>query len=507
MWVCGCAGILLLASVLRLYHLDVPVIWYDEGFSIALSSLAPGQILFHTARDVHPPLYYLVLHGWMALMGDSVQSVRGLSVATGISIVGLGMAVAQQVAGRRAALIAGLLLAVLPIAVRYSQEVRMYSLLTLLLLAATLALLLWVRQPQRQRYLWVYGLLMLAALYTHYFAIWCVIAHWLYVLWLPASAEGRLSSHRSWWLTNALVALAFTPWLPALLRQITYTKLVDWIPTATLATIPASLWQFFTLDNGENLGWPLFVLPLLAMVAVSIVVVDSDARRRKPAALLVSASWVPLVLVWLASFRFPMFVERYLVFSAVGLAIMLALALDRLGERRRGWAAVLLVCCVAGQVPGVARVYSQKNTLNDAAGWYANRMDAVLGRVNSQWQPGDVMVVDGLYWYFSVTYYNRTGSEPLLYDNGAKGDSSGTSRTSFGGATLLYPRADKLYVADPGLLAPGSGRVWWIGGVPDDGKERTLPGHWRKIAEVTEGATRAMLFDVTPLAGSRTVPR
>ncbi|MSE24761.1 hypothetical protein GKC32_09940, partial [Lactobacillus curvatus] len=84
----------------------------------------------------------------------------------------------------RAAVLAGILLALLPTAVRYSQEVRMYSLLGVWLLAATLALVYWVRQPERKRYLVAYALLMTAAFYTHYFTALCVLVHWSWLLLL-----------------------------------------------------------------------------------------------------------------------------------------------------------------------------------------------------------------------------------------------------------------------------------------------------------------------------------
>ncbi len=93
----------------------------------------------------------------------------------------LGIWLTRQLSTRRAAVLAGVLLALLPTAVRYSQEVRMYSLLGVWLLGATLALVYWVRQPERTRYMAVYVLLMSAGFYTHYFAALCVLVHWAYL--------------------------------------------------------------------------------------------------------------------------------------------------------------------------------------------------------------------------------------------------------------------------------------------------------------------------------------
>ncbi len=55
--------IMLLATVARLYQLTASAIWCDEGSSLVISQYAPAQIWLHAGHDVHPPLYYLILHG------------------------------------------------------------------------------------------------------------------------------------------------------------------------------------------------------------------------------------------------------------------------------------------------------------------------------------------------------------------------------------------------------------------------------------------------------------
>lgn len=107
-------AILLISTALRLHHVTLPVIWLDEAFSALISHLPPEQILFHTARDVHPPLYYLILHYWMQGFGDAPLALRSFSVCAGVATVGIGMLLARQLASWRAAVIAGLLLAFFP---------------------------------------------------------------------------------------------------------------------------------------------------------------------------------------------------------------------------------------------------------------------------------------------------------------------------------------------------------------------------------------------------------
>lgn len=147
-WQLGC--VLCLAAFLRLWGIDARPIWYDEGYSVMLAGHSPAQIWYLTGLDVHPPLYYVLLHYWMASVGVTEQGVRGLSVVCGVVTVLLGYWLARLLSTQRGAVLAALLLTCLPIAVRYSQEARMYALLMVWSLAASIALVYWLRPRPRQ---------------------------------------------------------------------------------------------------------------------------------------------------------------------------------------------------------------------------------------------------------------------------------------------------------------------------------------------------------------------
>ncbi|MGH2544079.1 MAG: glycosyltransferase family 39 protein, partial [Ardenticatenaceae bacterium] len=51
-------GTLLAAFALRLQQLGAQSLWYDETISAHLAAQSLGALIAHTARDIHPPLYY-----------------------------------------------------------------------------------------------------------------------------------------------------------------------------------------------------------------------------------------------------------------------------------------------------------------------------------------------------------------------------------------------------------------------------------------------------------------
>ena len=133
------AAVLLLALGLRLYHLDAQSLWNDEGTSVALAQRDLATIARHASYDIHPPLYYFLLHGWVAVAGTSEAAVRSLSMLAGVALVAGVWALARRLSGPTVAALAALLAAVAPFQVHYSQEARMYIWAALFALLATIA--------------------------------------------------------------------------------------------------------------------------------------------------------------------------------------------------------------------------------------------------------------------------------------------------------------------------------------------------------------------------------
>lgn len=100
-WIIVFLLILFLSIVVRIYGLERSSIWHDEGFSVMLSSNGLKEIWLLSAKDVHPPFYYLLLSIWRAFFGDSVFALRSLSLLSGVVVVALGYIVALKISNKR----------------------------------------------------------------------------------------------------------------------------------------------------------------------------------------------------------------------------------------------------------------------------------------------------------------------------------------------------------------------------------------------------------------------
>jgi len=491
-WLPFGTAIVLLACVTRLYAVTTPVLWLDEAYSVTLAEMPPAQILLHVSRDVHPPLYYLLLHYWIAMFGHGLLAVRGLSVLCGSLAVVVAMLIAARLANHRAALIVGVMLALLPVAVRYSQETRMYALLGLLLLAATLMLLQWVLQPDRREYLLGYVLFITAGLYTHYFTMLCVAAHWSYLMIICRSHGGQLIRSRAWWSSNVMIALAYSPWLPSFWGQLAHTSWVEWLPAVTLTTVPSTLWSFLTLNDGQHFPQWLFWTFPLAVLSACIGLLVTEKRPSRPVLLICLFSFLPLLLAWLGSYAMPLYYLRFLSYCANGLPILIGLMLEKAVSRSR-LGLVLLAACLVVQVAALCRLYDGQINTN-GSDWRQARLDNVFEQVNQLWRPGDLIVVNHDFWYYSSAYYNATGVEPLVFEMGLGGDNTGTSPFFYGWKSLIYPRSEQLYVADLQALSAPSGRIWWVGVTSQSIAGQSWPRDWTRLQHLRSGTAYAILF-------------
>jgi mannosyltransferase len=88
--------IMALAGALRCYGTDIAVLSGDEAFSWRLTQYDSASLLSHATRDVHPPLYYVLLKLWTRLVGVSPLGLRGFSACCGVISVAIAFAVSWE---------------------------------------------------------------------------------------------------------------------------------------------------------------------------------------------------------------------------------------------------------------------------------------------------------------------------------------------------------------------------------------------------------------------------
>ena len=130
--------------------------WIDEGIAVGIASHDFSDIPSTLSMDGSPPLYYLLLHGWMALVGEGEAATRALSLIFAVLAVPVAYWAGNAIFDRRTGVLAAIGVAACPFLNYYAQETRMYSLVVVLSLLASASFVLGVparapRAPDRPR--------------------------------------------------------------------------------------------------------------------------------------------------------------------------------------------------------------------------------------------------------------------------------------------------------------------------------------------------------------------
>ena len=195
--------------------------WIDEGIAVGIASHDLADIPRILGQDGNPPLYYLLLHGWMALFGEPARRRRARCRSCSRCWrsrrrSGPGAAVFDRRAGALAA--AGA--AGSPFLTYYAQETRMYSLVVLLSILASASFALAFVRGERRHVAWL-GLWLGLLLYTHTWGLFLAAAMGDRVAGAVAARAGRRARRRVGW--PAVLALVYAPWLPSVVSQAAHT--------------------------------------------------------------------------------------------------------------------------------------------------------------------------------------------------------------------------------------------------------------------------------------------
>ena len=425
------------ALALRLIHLGRDSLWYDETVSVYLAGKTAAELIAHTARDIHPPLYYLLLRGWLLLAGyPSGQAdptgfrlefmAAFLSLFFGVLLVPLTWQLARRLRlNDLTASLAALLIAVSPFGVWYSQEVRMYTLgasLGVVVLLATIPFLRASSSPARLRRAGViYAAAAAAGMATlYYFAFLLVSLNALVVAALATKETGVLRKSpvsRSlrqrallWLAAQAGALLLFLPWLPTAWRQATDPPVPPWRAAPRLLDVLIESWTAFTLGQSADPArfWPLLLL------AVALVVIGIVASRRArsgishypltihPSTILLVAALGPLLLILLASLWTPLYHVRYLFTYSPAWSVLLAMGLATLWRWRTPIGRWLAGLALAALLLGSA--LSLRSLWTDPA-FAADDHRAAVRELAQRWRPGDVILANAGYTYPALLAY------------------------------------------------------------------------------------------------------
>ncbi|NOZ50100.1 MAG: hypothetical protein GXP37_08655 [Chloroflexi bacterium] len=331
--------IVLGAFGLRLVRLGVDSLWYDETVSALLSSQSLTEMWAHTAGDIHPPLYYGLLHFWTLAAGRSEFAYAFLSLIFGMALVPLLAQLGRRLFSPPVGILAALLYAVNPFAIWYAQEVRMYTLAALLLTSLMWLTWAFLQRPTTApwRRLGLIALLAALALWTLYYTAFALVALNLFALvWLWRHAKKYLPA---WLLAQMVTLVLYAPWLPIALRQALQPPVPAWRQAVSGGQLALTMLRqsSVALALGQSIDamrwWPVGIL-LLGIALVPVIRRQSKEYAPGAACFLASILGGPLLLIFLISqLLTPLYHVRYVYLISAAYPLLVAAGWLQLTER------------------------------------------------------------------------------------------------------------------------------------------------------------------------------
>lgn len=367
----GVTATVVIGVALRLWS-SSPM-WLDEAQSVAIARLPLGEIVHALRTDGAPPLYYLLLHTWMAVFGHGTNAIRLMSSMLSIAVLPLAWRLGAIVSGRRGSIAALLLFASSPFAIRYATEARMYA-LVVLLACALLVLVFDGRQPATRGRLVLLGATTTALLFTHYWDALLIVAVAGFLL--VRALLGRTGAAA---MLAAVVTgcIPFAVWLPILLFQVLHTG-APWARPPGTGLVATTLTGF--MGGGTQAGNLLGVGFIGLLGAAFYADLRAPDHTRIGRHLVTIGITTLLLGVVLTSVSSQGYAPRHAAVAMPPLLLAGALALARLHPARTAavaTAAVTLLGLVAA-VPAVVTPRTQA--------------DEIAAAIADAARPGDIVV-------------------------------------------------------------------------------------------------------------------
>lgn len=334
-----------LALAMRLYRLGEAGFWRDEATAAFWSQLPLGDLLTALRRDVHAPLYYVVLGGWSKLAGTGDWGMRLLNALLGAACAPLAVWSFLPLTGRIGAVLGGLMIAVMPGLVLWSQQLGAYPLLVLMAVLTIGAMLRLVIDRPRRPIAWatLLALSLAGMVYTHMWAVlvWLGLAIPVLCIALLDAARNRRLSAAPWPLLAAQIAafLMWTPWLAAAVGQARSRTMDHLPPTPPVTGILLDTSNFWYNESITARGAAI-LLAVAALATILHYALRADSRRANAMTCLLGMVLIPhAVCVAVAPGR-DIYYPRYALTcapAAVALLVggpILALALPTAFKRR-----------------------------------------------------------------------------------------------------------------------------------------------------------------------------
>ena len=302
-------------------------IWFDESYSVAIAGKSFGDIWTITGHDVHPALYYWMLHIIYLIFGSNIFIYRLFSVLS-IAILGIiGYTHIRKDFGEKTGIVFSFLTYFLPIMNTYAQEIRMYSWTCLIV---TLMAIYGYRfykavkensEKNKIKNLCLFGIFSICSCYIHYYALVTAgLVNLIILIYLIKNRKNDVKSLRKFLIVAVIQIILYIPWMIFFVVQLKHVGGGFWIQLSLVGTTVDIL--SFQFKNQVDSNFLTDIKAMMALIVSILVYVYSiikayklkkDGEDIKPIILSAGIYVGVILIILLVSMISPIFYARYLL--------------------------------------------------------------------------------------------------------------------------------------------------------------------------------------------------
>jgi mannosyltransferase len=339
------------------------------------------------AGDANMRLYYVLLHAWVKIFGETETAVRSLSVIFAAVAAAAVCVLGARLIERKAGFLAGVLFVLNAFVVRFAQTARGYTLLVFLACVSTFLFAALLERRSRNMRIG-YVVVSALAVYAHFFAALVLAAHLTVVLIEPESRK----MIRAWLIDWLAIGVLCIP--AAIAAAGAGTDAIAWIPPLSVFEISS------VMHDLAAESWILFALLAAGVICVAFF---RDAHMGAARTILLAWLIVPICLAIIVSFVTPVFQSNYLIICVPPLALIASAAIFRVTHRYGQPALILLVMGVSAFQ--LSRYYSSPSVQD----WRRASLHVFQFE-----RPGDAIVFYPEYAHKPFDYYARQFAPSFL---------------------------------------------------------------------------------------------
>jgi len=296
--------------------------WLDETSSVFRALHPIPWMIRESVNDPNPPLYFILLKGWISLFGISEFSTRAFSAIFSALTVFVLYYFARRFFNRETAFYVSLIFTVSQIHIYFSHETRGYTLIAFLAVLSFYFYLQTISVPSILNMI-SYAITNTLLLYLHPVPVILIIIQFICLpLFRRDSRKGLFYIIAG----QVITAVLFGVWI---LKNHWFSEMKSWIPPPDANELKELL---VTYLNSEFIYYLVIILVFTFILLIIIQLYQKKPILQDARSFILLLLWglLPILIIYIVSQYSSRFAARYMLFATPGLYLLMAYMISKL---------------------------------------------------------------------------------------------------------------------------------------------------------------------------------